>query len=587
MFVVSASAEKDVEAGPEPSDYDFSQMVTAAERGDAEAQFRLAIELFDGVDPGKNAEQVLYWLRQSSKGGFVAANHSLGFLYQYGEGVDPDLDIAISWYRIAANMGFGPSQTKLGDFYLYGEGDQPSSNYGKALYWYSLGAEQNDPSALFGLGIMHAEGFGVEKDAGAASAYFERAAEVGDLGAQIVLGNQYFDEQKYDAAAKYLQLAADQGDADSQYNLAILYEVGAGVDRDFVKMTELFGLAAAQQMPEAQHAYALSYLNGLGVDQNYLTAFKWQKLAAEQGLLDAQFALANMYLQGHGTTRDLTNASKWFLVAAEQGDVRSQVNLTRLLYESVDEQQDRAYALMWASIAAKTGLTAAVELQAEIDRSMKFYDVRRTKALIEQCLARDLKGCSPLDKPSTGTVLEQSSPDTEYLDYINQHLGGAPLSAECFQFHWSSSDNVENYREALGIKNSRFGQYVGEFVSSATISDLSRTLETCGASTEAAFKTSKYSFSGRKYVESKVMFGEWAAKVNYRVVRTYPADFCSAQLAASTDIKHCWLVDMQPYRKRELSLTAIDKNQRFIPVRWDILEAQFPEFGFQSWADLN
>ena len=44
---------------------------------------------------------------------------------------------------------------------------------------------------------------------------------------------------------------------------------------------------------------------------------------------------------------------------------------------------------------------------------------------------------------------------------------------------------------------------------------------------------------------------------------------------------------MQPYRKRELSLTAIDSDNRFIPVRWDIESPQFSEFGFEAWGDLN
>ena len=369
------------------------RLLTSAKEGDAEAQFQLAMRFYEGVDVEQDGYQALFLLRKSAAGGFVAANYSIGFLYEFGEGIEQDLERAIRWYRIAADMGFGPAQSRLGDFYFFGESGQIERNFEKAFYWYTLGAKQNDPEALLGLGLMHSEGHFVEQDADVATSYFEKAAEVGSLDAQTILGNQYYDEEKFHLAAKYLELASAQGDPYAQYNLANLYEVGAGVDKDFVKMTKLFGYAAVQGYAEAQHAYALSHLSGLGVKQNYSLAYKWQRLAAEQGLLDAQFALANMYLKGQGTEQNLSSASKWFLAASEQGDTRSQINLARLLHEGVGIKQNNIHALMWASIAAQNGNAAALSLRDKIDKSMTFYDVRQTEKLIEQCLSNNLVGC--------------------------------------------------------------------------------------------------------------------------------------------------------------------------------------------------
>ena len=67
---------------------------------------------------------------------------------------------------------------------------------------------------------------------------------------------------------------AEQGDADAQYNLGLMYD------------------------------------NGQGVPQNYKTAVKWYSLAAEQGDADAQYNLGWMYRNGQGVPQDDKTAVK-------------------------------------------------------------------------------------------------------------------------------------------------------------------------------------------------------------------------------------------------------------------------------------
>ena len=190
--------------------------------------------------------------------------------------------------------------------------------------------------------------------------------------------------------------------------------------------------------------------------------------------------------------------------------------------------------------------------------------------------------------------LERAVLEPEYVQFITEHHDGDPISAECFQFHWGSSDNIEWYSADLRISDPRFGQYVGEFITDETLQTLAREIEKCGRKTDAEIVRSRHTFYGRKYVKSSMYYGDpeiygyITEDVNYRVLRAYPTKFCSDQISADLDIKYCWLLDMQPYRNRELSLTAIDSKNRFIPVRWNITPNQFPEFGFEaSWVDLN
>eukprot|EP00931_Biecheleriopsis_adriatica_P043236 TRINITY_DN2472_c0_g1_i11.p4 TRINITY_DN2472_c0_g1~~TRINITY_DN2472_c0_g1_i11.p4 ORF type:complete len:103 (-),score=28.68 TRINITY_DN2472_c0_g1_i11:8-316(-) len=45
-------------------------------------------------------------------------------------------------------------------------------------------------------------------------------------------------------AARLFRLAAEQGDADAQYNLGVMYRDGRGVPKDEVEAARLYGLAA-------------------------------------------------------------------------------------------------------------------------------------------------------------------------------------------------------------------------------------------------------------------------------------------------------------------------------------------------------
>ena len=45
------------------------------------------------------------WLDRAVKSGYVDAEHDLGVVYRYGEGVPKDLALARYWFRIAAARG--------------------------------------------------------------------------------------------------------------------------------------------------------------------------------------------------------------------------------------------------------------------------------------------------------------------------------------------------------------------------------------------------------------------------------------------------------------------------------------------------
>ncbi len=86
-----------------------------------------------------------------------------------------------------------------------------------------------------------------------------------------------------------LRQAAEQGDAQAQYDLAYLY-YKSGVD------PEVVGVARSER--QAAH---------------------WYREAAMQGHARAQYNMAVLHLQGHGVERDPVVAYAWLLLASGNG----------------------------------------------------------------------------------------------------------------------------------------------------------------------------------------------------------------------------------------------------------------------------
>ena len=83
-------------------------------------------------------------------------------------------------------------------------------------------------------------------------------------------------------------VAAEEGDVESQYSLAVKYNKGDGVKQSRRRAAEWYRKAAEQGHLEAQYKLAYMYSEERGVEQNLPVAFKWYGKAAGQGHLEAQ-----------------------------------------------------------------------------------------------------------------------------------------------------------------------------------------------------------------------------------------------------------------------------------------------------------
>jgi TPR repeat protein len=215
-------------------------------------------------------------------------------------------------------------------------------------------------------------------------------AEQGDAKAQCELGDLYYHgnflyPQDYKEAAKWLRLAADQGQVLAQYLLGQCYRDGNGVQKDLTEALKWYRLAAEQGYANAQYTLGDIFYYGDGIQKDCEEAVKWFRLAADQGDEFAQSVLGECYYRGLGVPQNYEEAVKWLWLAAEQGESTSAdvLGLCYGLGNGVPQSHEQAYA--WFSLAAIRGNKAAVIHKEKCRKAMTSEQIEAGEKLFREC----------------------------------------------------------------------------------------------------------------------------------------------------------------------------------------------------------
>ena len=161
-----------------------------------------------------------------------------------------------------------------------------------------------------------------------------RRANQGDAEAQNELGMMYAEgrdvSKDNNTAVEWFRKAAEKGYANAQYNLGDMYYFANGVSQNYATAALWFRMAANQGHIGAQYRLAQMYKYGLGVVQYYKMAVEWYRKAADQGHAEAQADLGWMYENGRGVAEEMNKAAEWYRKAASQGNQWAKDNLKRL-----------------------------------------------------------------------------------------------------------------------------------------------------------------------------------------------------------------------------------------------------------------
>lgn len=258
----------------------------------------------------------------------------------------------------------------------------------------------------------------------------KKAAERGDLEAQMKLGNGYFEgtfikftQDPIAEAVKWYQMAAEQGSAEGQVKLGHCYEYGQGVPQNVDTAIEWYKKASKQGFVDADVCLGKYWLNrarnsdsrksheplyneavrwftqaadkGSIIAKTYLgechmsrarwyestqyrdplfqKAFRCIREAAEQGHVDAQYRLGVCYYRGEGAEQNYKLAAEWFKKAAEQGRAEAQFQLGNCYLYGNGVAIDRQKAVEWYRSAGELGQIAAQQALHEMEKFDYLY----------------------------------------------------------------------------------------------------------------------------------------------------------------------------------------------------------------------
>ena len=170
---------------------------------------------------------------------------------------------------------------------IYTESTTPTKDPKKGFKWIKKAAEQEYALAQFGLASMHYNGIGTPKNEHAAYTWLLKSAENNSVNAQLALGAIYAQgtqelSQNPDKAVKWYRVAAEQGSAIAQYELATIFFEGKIIPKDQEEAAKLYLDAAKQGFALAQNNLGVMYAEGFGVEQNIIEAYAWVDTAVTQ-----------------------------------------------------------------------------------------------------------------------------------------------------------------------------------------------------------------------------------------------------------------------------------------------------------------
>jgi TPR repeat protein len=122
-----------------------------------------------------------------------------------------------------------------------------------------------------------------------------------------MMGRRYYMgggiPQDINAAQKWLQPVADQGNAFAAYYLARIL-----ADRDYNKAPAYFKTAAEQGLPLAQYFYGKALKDGRGIGIDRVNAYVWLVVALDAGFSPAQTELSELDGGGSLTQSQIADA---------------------------------------------------------------------------------------------------------------------------------------------------------------------------------------------------------------------------------------------------------------------------------------
>jgi len=171
-----------------------------------------------------------------------------------------------------------------------------------------------------------------------------------------------------------VKLKADEGDAESQYQMGRLFIQGKDVNQNFREALKWHTKAAQQGHVKAQITLGIMHHWGRGVPQDLKRAAQWLRLPAEKGDPEAQYQLGSIFERTNPT-----ESVKWFRAAAERGSHPAQIRLAEINLSGMAGTIDHIEAYKWLELAANQGSREAVARKETLAETMSVNEVEKAE----------------------------------------------------------------------------------------------------------------------------------------------------------------------------------------------------------------
>ena len=243
------------------------------------------------------------YMKKGALEGSVGAQCNLGSFYAQGIGTPKNFNAAIEWWKKAAEQGHAISMYYIATSYLDGNNGIPVDKT-TALYWLTKSSDYGNTEAKLALVNFYIKGDGIAKDINKAVTMLKQIIDSPNClvetktNAVLQLAALYQDEESVRDYAKSHELwlqAAKAGNVLGMYMTGMDYIQGRGVEKNVEQSLEWIQLGADLGHPECQFQLHLYYKLGIGVEKDENKAKDLFNKANKGGSIRALKLLMDMY----------------------------------------------------------------------------------------------------------------------------------------------------------------------------------------------------------------------------------------------------------------------------------------------------
>ncbi len=317
-------------------------------------KYVLGINILNGKFEDQGKTKGIELLEEAYEYGVIYAANWLGRYYYYTQDEFKSLEKSIEWHEKAKLYYFEDSLVELALTYLYEEQvkdqekgmiyldwaiqegsaramsekahfllNQKNPNLEEAAELLNKATELGDSYAPYRLGLMYERGNIGEPDYYKAFELYQLSAERGHIYGVELTGHYYRvgvtknEEADPEKAVEFLNRAIERGSDYAKVELALCYETGFGVEKDFQKSYDLYKSAADNNYAYAYNKVGYYEEDGLVGEKNYDKAFEYFQKSAGAGYAEGIYNVGRAYRYALGVPENPELALENYQKAAE------------------------------------------------------------------------------------------------------------------------------------------------------------------------------------------------------------------------------------------------------------------------------